>query len=321
MVAPADDVVAGAGAGTHTAVLPSAQARARVFDPSDPSMSVPAARAPVVAIVVLLVLDAGLATAGALLMKAGLANTGTTATTTTVMPDAGGAATMTTTSTTTSPSPSPSTSPTTTTSTSTSTSTSEPGHVTHAGSGTPTPGTGSGTASDVNGVVSDLFGKHPDAAIAVVTPKGADAAIAVSVPPDAAIAVSPPDASGPVDPYGSIPDAGPTPPDATAEDDQHTTDLAGDVERKSAQSQARFTHCYEDAAKAYTPDQPLAGEVDIAFRVMPTGEVQNAAAVKNTTGSDKLADCLSSVISSWSFPPSNLTEAAVFVRPFRFDGH
>ena len=167
----------------------------------------------------------------------------------------------------------------------------------------------------MNGIVSDLFG-HPTA------------------PPDAAVVFHPPPPPAPpdaaqgdvVDPYANLPDAAPLPdapdfPDATAADEQHTSDLADQVERKSADSQSRFTHCYEDSAKAYTPDQPLAGEVDIAFRVMPTGEVQNAASVKNTTGSDKLADCLTAVISAWTFSPSDLTEPAVFVRPFRFDGH
>jgi hypothetical protein len=176
--------------------------------------------------------------------------------------------------------------------------------------------------------VSDLFGKHPDAGVPVVITRAPDAqVVAAATPPDAMPPGAPPDAasaSGPVDPYGSDTPPPPAPPDAAqapGDDDPHTVDLASEVDRKSAQAQARFNHCYEDAAKSYTPDQPLAGEVDIAFRVMPTGEVQNAAAVKNTTGSDKLADCLSTVISAWTFPPSDLAEPAVFVRPFRFDGH
>jgi hypothetical protein len=171
--------------------------------------------------------------------------------------------------------------------------------------------------------VSDLFGRVDAGVPAVITHPPDAAVVAAATPPDAPPPA--PDAApatGPVDPYGNPSD--PPPPDAApapGDDDPRTVDLASEVDRKSAQSQSRFNHCYEDAAKAYTPDQPLAGEVDIAFRVMPTGEVQNAAAVKNTTGSDRLADCLSTVISAWAFPASDLTEPAVFVRPFRFDGH
>jgi hypothetical protein len=192
--------------------------------------------------------------------------------------------------------------------------------VVRAGSGARA-GSGSQTAS---GYVSDLFGKTPDAALAVPAPP--DATIAVSAPPpDAAPPPPPPDAAtGPVDPYGGSgagSDVTPPPDAALAPEDPHTEDLAAEVDKKSDASQSHFRRCYEDAAKAYTPDQPLVGEVDIAFRVMPTGEVQNAAAVKNTTGSDKLADCLAAVIGAWSFPPSDLTEPAAFIRPMSFDGH
>ncbi len=157
-----------------------------------------------------------------------------------------------------------------------------------------------------------------------------------------------PDSTIPIDPYGFIdaappppapdaappppppdaPDLPPPPPDAAPaappdapEDDPRTEDLANAVERKSAQSTARFERCYSEAAKAYTPEQPLAGEVDIAFRVMPTGEVQNAAAVRNTTGSPSLGECLAGVLSAWTFPDNGLSEATVVVRPFRFSGH
>jgi hypothetical protein len=151
-----------------------------------------------------------------------------------------------------------------------------------------------------------------------------DAAPPTAPPADAAPAAHPD--AGILDPYAQPPpDAAGAPPldapvDApTTEDDLRTAAVADEVIRDSVRSKARFDHCYADAARAYTPEQPLAGEVDIAFRVMPTGDVENAAAVRNTTGSDKLAACLVSVLSAWTFPDNGLTEPASFVRPFRFD--
>jgi hypothetical protein len=329
------DTVAPAG-GTRTAVLPhqrSATPRpSAVFDP-DPSLSMPAARrASPILIAVLLLLDAGLATAGALLLKAGLAKSDAVAVVTidAAAPDAGPAAPDAATAISNDPGDSHATGHGTGHGSGSGTGT---GSGSGSGSGTGT-GTGTGSAS-VDDVVSDIFGKHPDARPASTPPPvSPDAAIPVIVrPPDAAPATPPPPpdaSSGPVDPYAT-PDAAPEPSGSGTgtgtgtgsadTDDPRTVDLASEVERKSSQSQSRFTRCYQESAKAYTPDQPLAGEVDIAFRVMPTGEVQNAAAVRNTTGSDKLADCLTAVIAAWTFPPSQLAEAAVFVRPLRFDGH
>ena len=330
------------------------------FDPSETSMKVPAARGGggrAIAIVLLLLLDAGLVTAGTLFLKTGLAageggdagegsasasgsegsggrdaSAGSGASgasaigSSEVTPDSavasantgggasdhggdhGGGSTGS--------HGSAGTTGTTGTGTGAGTSMGT-GMGTSAGTGT---GTGSQTPDDV---IGGIFGKR-DAGAGSAVVRTPDASPASQPPPP-----SPPDAGSgsTLDPYAT-PDAPPppSPPDAApsgsgSDDDPHTVDLAAEVERKSSQSQSRFTHCYEDAAKAYTPDQPLVGEVDIAFRVMPTGEVQNAAAVKNTTGSDKLSDCLVAVIGGWSFPPSQLGEPAVFVRPFRFDGH
>jgi hypothetical protein len=178
-----------------------------------------------------------------------------------------------------------------------------------------------GGLADAGAILPNLF--TIDAAAAIVTP---DASIpidpygfidAAPAPPDAAPPPPPPDAPDP----GAPPDAAVAPPADAPDDDPRTEDLANAVEKKSVASQSRFERCYADAAKAYTPDQPLAGEVDIAFRVMPTGEVQNAAAVRNDTGSTTLGDCLSAVLSAWTFPNNGLTEATVVVRPFRFSGH
>jgi hypothetical protein len=317
----------------ETAILPPVRG---VFDPTDPSMRMPVAKVSTIAVIVVLMLDAGLATAGALLLKAGLAGkAGKTATTEVAEAPAEAPASGT--------APATGTAPVTGTAPATGTGTAPAtGRAPATGSGTAA-ATGSGTATSsssgtthrsdtVSGYVSDLFGKTPDAGVAVVD--HADAAIAVSAPPpDAApppppppdAAPPPPDAAGDtVDPYGgsgSGSDVTP-PPDANeVPADPQTEDLAAQVERKSSTSQAHFTRCYQESAKAYTPDQPLTGEVDIAFRVMPTGEVQGAEAVKNTTGSDKLADCLVAVIGAWSFSASGLTEPAVFVRPIHFDGH
>ena len=149
-----------------------------------------------------------------------------------------------------------------------------------------------------------------DEQIAALRDAGARARTPDAAPPEQPDA--PVDARGPVDPYTS-PDPGT--PDAGARDG---LTLAEEVSSRIARSQRQVARCYRDAADSYTPDQPLEGQVDIAFRVMPTGEVRDVAAVRNTTGSEPLAECLSGVVAGWRFTAQDGAESTEFVRPFTF---
>jgi len=159
--------------------------------------------------------------------------------------------------------------------------------------------TGTGTGTGRGTVKSST-----DAAVPIPTPTP-DAA--VSAPPDAAReAPSPPDAA--VEP--PAPDAAPTEPSES---------LPDQVAVKLRQSQSRLSRCYTQATKGLPEDQPLSGEVDIAFEVMPTGETRNVTVARNTTGSNQLGACISDVVAGWGFDaftgdPVNMQ------RTFRFRG-
>lgn len=190
------------------------------------------------------------------------------------------------------------------------------------------PGTGgtsgSAPAPDARSL-DDLLGRR-DAAVGPASPAGqagqlVDAAPepAPPVPTDAAPEpTEPPDAAGgPLDPYGepAAPvDAG---ADSEPEAEAGAVDVADAIARLTSRNQQRFQRCYRQAAKAYTPEQPLEGEVDIALRVMPTGDVREVSTARNTTGSDALAQCLVSVIAGWRVAAGG-AEPIDLVRPFRF---
>ena len=81
---------------------------------------------------------------------------------------------------------------------------------------------------------------------------------------------------------------------------------------------AQLDRCYNQSAKAFTPDQPLQGTVDIQFEVMPTGEARNVRVVANDTGSDQLGECLAGLIGSWELPKTGAEGPLEFRWPFRF---
>jgi TonB family protein len=114
----------------------------------------------------------------------------------------------------------------------------------------------------------------------------------------------------------------PYPPDAAPPGDDDTTaaDLATQVNRLSSRSQSKFDHCYVTATKSLPPEQALTGDIDIAFQILGTGEIRNAAVVSDTTGSAELGRCLLAVISTWQFTASG-GGPTDFVRPFHFSGH
>lgn len=74
-------------------------------------------------------------------------------------------------------------------------------------------------------------------------------------------------------------------------------------------SKASFERC--------RADQPIAGSIDVAFHVNPDGSIANAAAVENTTGNAELAACLVRIIAGWRVSPFQGNPMS-FVRPFTY---
>ncbi len=93
--------------------------------------------------------------------------------------------------------------------------------------------------------------------------------------------------------------------------------FAGRIGGVVARNKGSLSRCYQRAAKTTSPDQPLAGRIDVRFRIMPDESVQRVRAVANTTNSDVLANCLVNHVKGWRFPngPSSQLD---FVWPFRF---
>jgi hypothetical protein len=94
-------------------------------------------------------------------------------------------------------------------------------------------------------------------------------------------------------------------------------DLADQVSVRVTRSQSKLSACYTRATKGLPDDQPLTGEVDISFEVVPTGEARSVTVKRNTTGSNTLATCVVDVVDSWTFTPFT-GEPVEFMRPFRF---
>jgi TonB family protein len=93
--------------------------------------------------------------------------------------------------------------------------------------------------------------------------------------------------------------------------------LSEQVTKLSMKSQSKFERCYTQATKVLPADQPLAGDIEIAFQVLGTGETRNAAVVSDSTGSADLGRCLLAVITAWQFTPSS-GGPTDFVRQFHF---
>ncbi|MDB4952958.1 MAG: hypothetical protein JWO36_527 [Myxococcales bacterium] len=87
--------------------------------------------------------------------------------------------------------------------------------------------------------------------------------------------------------------------------------VAAQVNSKAITASGVFLLCHNNAG-------PVHGSIQIAFQVLADGHVARVAAVENTTGSAQLASCLANTIASWTFPP-HTGEAAEFVRPFKYD--
>lgn len=132
-----------------------------------------------------------------------------------------------------------------------------------------------------------------------------DAAPGPAPAPDAAAAPGP----DPAPVADAATDPGPENPNADSIPDQVAVHLA--------RSQSRLSRCYTQATKALPEDQPLEGEVDIAFEVMPTGGTRNVSVARNTTGSTTLAACISAVVAEWTFDTFEGASVDV-IRTFKF---
>jgi hypothetical protein len=75
------------------------------------------------------------------------------------------------------------------------------------------------------------------------------------------------------------------------------------------------------ASSALPPENALAGDVEIAFQILPGGQIRNPAVVSDTTGSQALGSCLVAVVEGWHFSTSDLAGPADFVKKFRFRPH
>jgi hypothetical protein len=87
-------------------------------------------------------------------------------------------------------------------------------------------------------------------------------------------------------PVSSIPT---TPQDPYADPEQEARQ---EIEAVAARSKPAFDRCASEHG-------PARGAITIAFRVKPDGRVANAAAVENSTGNGELARCLAAEIASW----------------------
>lgn len=94
------------------------------------------------------------------------------------------------------------------------------------------------------------------------------------------------------------------------QDPYEAPDTAREVERLAGRSNASFERCKTNFGPAH-------GTIQIAFQIKPDGRVANAAAVENSTGNTDLANCLVTVVSSWRVS-AHQGEAINMVRPFTY---
>jgi TonB family protein len=73
--------------------------------------------------------------------------------------------------------------------------------------------------------------------------------------------------------------------------------------------------CYEDALKV---DSKLKGTVKLLWDVNDKGEVANARAAENDTGSKSLADCVIASVRTWKFTPAPQASLIEIDWPFQF---
>jgi TonB family protein len=87
------------------------------------------------------------------------------------------------------------------------------------------------------------------------------------------------------------------------------------VQRQIKQRLKSITRCYESELRK---NPSLAGKVTVTFTIQERGNVTNAKASENTTGSPAVADCVTRTISRFRFNPGPDGGSVTFKYPFVF---
>jgi outer membrane biosynthesis protein TonB len=110
----------------------------------------------------------------------------------------------------------------------------------------------------------------------------------------------------------------PAPAEPPGEDEgKRVQVLASQISLVVSRHQGQLTRCYQNAAKANGPGQPLEGRIRLQFSIHPDGKARSVGVVSDDTGSRVLSKCLVGLVGSWTFPSSG-SDALDFVWPFDF---
>ena len=90
---------------------------------------------------------------------------------------------------------------------------------------------------------------------------------------------------------------------------------SGTVQRQIKQRLKSITRCYESELRK---NPSLAGKVEVTFTIQERGNVTDARATQNTTGSSAVADCVTRTISRFRFNPGPDGGSVTFRYPFVF---
>ncbi len=109
------------------------------------------------------------------------------------------------------------------------------------------------------------------------------------------------------------------PPRALSEEEEaaRVRRLSAKIKLVVSRHQGQLTRCYQSAAKASNPNEPLEGRIRVHFAVHPDGLARSVGVISNSTGSSPLSKCIVGLIRSWTFPSSG-GDALEFVWPFDF---
>jgi len=89
------------------------------------------------------------------------------------------------------------------------------------------------------------------------------------------------------------------------------------VGREVDRHRVQLQKCYQQAAKTAAPGTPLSGRLEVRFTIMPNGTASDVSVPVNTSGSDRLADCVSTSLAGWALPAPG-DEPVVLQWPFVF---
>jgi len=132
---------------------------------------------------------------------------------------------------------------------------------------------------------------------------------AADATPTGTTPVSKPDTAKPVTKPGET-DAKPVAHvPAEPQDPYQAPNTEQEIDAAAARSSAAFARC--------AADQSAHGTIKVAFQVRYDGRVINAAAVENTTGNTELARCVVAEVSSWQVSAHNGTTINM-LRPFTY---